>query len=91
MTAFLVADIARRGADQPRHGMFFHELRHIEADHRLFVVEQKFGERAAKFGFTDAGWTEKNKRADRPVLILQAGAGAAHGIGHGVNRARLGR
>jgi len=50
--------------------MFFHELRHIEADNRLFVVEEKFGERTAEFGFTDAGRAEKNKRADWPVLVL---------------------
>jgi hypothetical protein len=50
---------------------------------------KKFGERAAEFGFTDAGRAEKNERADRPVLILQAGARAAHRIGHGVNRAVL--
>ena len=69
--------------------MLFHELRHIEAHHRLFVVEEKFRQRPAQFGFTDAGRTEKDKRADRPVLVLQAGASAAHGVGHGVNRVVL--
>ena len=64
-------------------------LRHVEADHRLFVVEEKLGQRAAKFGFADAGRTEKDKRADRPILILQAGAGAAHGVGHGDDRVLL--
>jgi hypothetical protein len=41
--------------------MFLHELRHIQANHRLFVVEQKLGEGAAEFGFADAGGAEKNK------------------------------
>ena len=67
LPAFIVADVARRGADQPRYRMFFHVLRHVEADDRLLVVEEKLGQRPAKFGLTDAGGAEKDKRADGPV------------------------
>ena len=38
--AFLIADIARRRADQPRDRMLLHVLRHVDADERRLVVEQ---------------------------------------------------
>ena len=44
--AFLIADIAGRRADQARDRMLFHIFRHVEPDHRRFVVEQ---ERAKAF------------------------------------------
>ena len=39
--AFLVADIARRRADQARDGVLLHELAHVDAHHRGVVVEQE--------------------------------------------------
>ena len=39
--ALLVADIARRRADQPRDRVLLHVLGHVEADHRGLVVEQE--------------------------------------------------
>ena len=45
---------------------------------RRLVVEQEFGERLGQLGLADAGRPEEHERADRPVRILQAGAGAAH-------------
>jgi hypothetical protein len=39
--------------------MLFHELGHVQANHRLFVVEQKLGKRAAELGFADAGGPRK--------------------------------
>ena len=35
--------------------MLFHEFRHVDAHHRLFAVEQEFGERLAQLGLADAG------------------------------------
>ena len=42
ITAFLVANVARRRADQARDRMLLHELRHVDAHHRLFGIEQEF-------------------------------------------------
>ena len=53
--AFFVADVARRGADQPADGVPLHELAHVEPDHGVFVVEHHFGQGLAKLGFADAG------------------------------------
>ena len=84
--AFLIADIARRRADQPRDRVLLHELRHVDADHRGVVVEQECGERLGQLGLADAGGAQEQERADRPVRILQPGARAAHGIGDGAHR-----
>ena len=84
--ALLVADVARRRADQPRNRVLLHVLRHVDADERGFVVEQVFGERFGQLGLADAGGAEEHERADRPVRILQAGACAAHRGRNGSNR-----
>ena len=43
--ALVVADIARRRADQARHGVLLHELAHVDAHHGPLVVEQELRER----------------------------------------------
>ena len=88
-TALLVADIARRRADQPGDGVLLHELRHVDPDHRLVVVEQERGDRLAQLGLADAGRAQEQERADRPVRVLQAGPGPAHGVGHRLERLLL--
>ena len=60
--------------------VLLHVFAHVDADHGVLVVEEEFGERARELGFADAGRAEEDERADRPVLILQAGARAAHGV-----------
>ncbi len=57
VTAFLVADIARRRADQAADRVLFHELAHVDAHHRIGRVEQEFGERLAQLGLADASGT----------------------------------
>ena len=53
---------------------------------RVLVVEQEFGERAREFGLADAGWAEKDERADRPLGIAESGARTANGIGDSLQR-----
>ena len=55
LSGLVVADVARRRADHPRHGVLLLVLRHVDADHRLLVVEQELGERARQLGLADAG------------------------------------
>ena len=84
--AFLVADVARRRADQAGDGVLLHVFGHVDADHRVLVVEQELGQRLGQLGLADAGRAEEHERADRPVGVLQAGARAAHGGRHGLHR-----
>ena len=81
LARLLVADVARRRADQPRDGVLLLVLGHVDADHRVLVVEQELGERARQLGLADAGRAEEDEAAERTVRILQAGAGAADGVG----------
>ena len=55
LAALLVADVARRGADQARHGGLFHVFAHVDAHHGLLVVEQEVRERLGQFGLAHAG------------------------------------
>ena len=61
LSTLLVADVARRRADEPRNGVFLHVLAHVDADHRRFVVEQKLGQCAGELGLADAGWPHENE------------------------------
>ena len=71
VTAFLVADIARRRTDQARDRVLLHELAHVDAHHRVVAVEQKFGERFAQFRLADAGRAEEQKTSIGPIRIGQ--------------------
>ena len=54
LTALLVADIARRGADKTGNRVLFHKFRHIKADYGVFVAEHRRTECFAKLSFADA-------------------------------------
>ena len=55
----------------------------------LLVVEHELGQRLGQLGLAHAGGAEEQERADRPVGVLQAGAGPAHGVGDGGQRLLL--
>ena len=76
--AFVVADIARRRADQARDRVLLHVLGHVDADQRVLVVEQIGRQRLGQLGLADAGGPQEHERADRPVRVLQARARAPH-------------
>ena len=85
LAALLVADVAGRRADEPRHGVLLHVLRHVDADHRVLRVEHELRQRAGELGLADAGRAEEEERADRAVGVLQAGARAAQRVGDGLD------
>ena len=80
--SFPIDHVFSRAADHARHGVLLLVFRHVDADHRVLVVEQEFGERLAQFGFSDAGRAEENERADRAIAILQPGARPSHSVRH---------
>ena len=84
--SFLVADIARRRADQPRHGVLLLILRHVHAHHGALIVEQELGECARQLGLADAGRAQEQERAERAARILKPGPRAAHRVGHQPHR-----
>src|SRR5262245_734636 len=73
LAALVVADVTRRGTDQSGHGVLFHVLGHVDADHRLLAVEEELGEGAGELGLPHAGRAEEDERPDGAVGILDAG------------------
>ena len=61
LAAFLVADVSRRRADEPRHGVALHVLRHVDAHHGVLVVEEELRERASQLGLSDAGRSHEDE------------------------------
>src|SRR6266851_2559054 len=47
LPALFVSYIARRRADEARHGVLLHVLAHVNADHQFFVVEEKLRKRSS--------------------------------------------
>ena len=80
--ALVEADIAGRGADQPRDRVAFHIFRHVEP-HQLHAQGQ--GEAAGHLGFADAGGAGEEIAADGLFRLAQAGPGQLDGIGQGVD------
>ena len=86
LAGVVVADVARRSADETRDVVLLHELRHVELDHGFFAAEHELGQHARQVRLADAGGAEEHEHADRPARVLQAGAGAADGLGDAVDR-----
>src|SRR5262249_52466854 len=70
LAALLVADVPRRGADEPGDGVALLVLRHVEADDRPLVVEHELREGARELRLPDAGRAEEDEGADRTVRVL---------------------
>ena len=77
---FLVADVARRRADQARDGVTFHVLRHVDSHDCLVIVEQELGKRASKLGLSHASRAEEDERPQWLVRIGQAGPSATDSV-----------
>ena len=89
LPALVVADVARRRADQARYRVLFHILAHVDADHRVLAAKHRLGERFTELRLAHARGTEEEERPDRPFRILDADAPAADGARHGAHRVLL--
>ena len=88
-SALLVADIARRRADDFADAVLLHILRHVDADERLFVVKHKLGERFGELGLPHPGGPEEHKRGDGAVGVGDARAAAFDRVGDFLHRLGL--
>ena len=89
LAALLVADVARGRADEAGHRVLLHVLAHVDAHHVVLAVEERGREGAGELGLSDPGGPEEDERADRTLWVLEAGAGAEHGVGDGLDRLAL--
>src|SRR5471032_1340606 len=76
--ALVETNVARRRADQARHGVTLHVLGHVEAD-QLDAEDE--GQLLGHLGLADAGRTGEQEGADRLVGLAQAGARHLDGRG----------
>ena len=74
LAALFVADVSGRRADESANRVLLHVLRHVDPNHRLFIVEHERGHAARDLGFADAGRPEEDERADRPLRVLETRA-----------------
>src|SRR5581483_4993595 len=83
LTAFFVANVAGRCAEQTADRVLFAVLAHVDADQRILVVEHELGQRFRQFGLADARRPQEDERANGPTRVFQTAASAANGIGNG--------
>ncbi len=72
LTAFLIADIARRRSNQSGYRVLLHIFAHINADHVVFVIEQSFCQSFCQLGFTHTGRTQEEEGTDWTVRVGDA-------------------
>src|SRR5581483_2896264 len=83
LAALLVADVARRGSNEPRHRVPLLVLRHVDAHHRVLVVEQVLGQRFRQLRFAHAGGPQEDEAANGPARVLQPGPGTTDRVRDG--------
>ena len=81
LSAFFVADVSWRRADEARRGELLHVLGHVDLDECFAITEHEFGEALGEEGFSDAGGAEEDKGADWASGIFEVGSGSAKGFG----------
>ena len=81
LTAFLIAHVSGRRANETRHGELLHVLRHVDPNEVLLVVKQARGQRLGQLRFANARGAKEQKRAKRPVRILNTGSTSLDGLG----------
>ena len=86
LSAFVIANVSRRRANQPRYRMLLHVFGHVDPNHGMLVVKQKFRQRPCQFRFSHAGGPQEDERANRFIGIAQARARTPYRIGNPLQR-----
>ena len=86
LAALIVADVTGRRAEHPADGVALLVLAHVDADQRLFVVEQELGQRFRQLGLAHAAGAQEDEAADGPLRVLQPAASAAQRVGDRLDR-----
>ena len=89
LSAFAVSHVGRRRADQTDVGVFFHELRHVEADVGFGIIEQEAREFLHQMRFPDAGGSDEEEFSHRPIRVSETGLVAPNRVRQRQNRAVL--
>ena len=85
LATLLVAHVAGGRAHQPGHGVLLHVLGHVELDEVALVAEEELGQRLGQLGLAHARGAQEDERAAGALGVLEAGPGAADGLGDGLD------
>ena len=89
LAAFFVAHVAWRRADQSRHGVLLHVLRHIDPHDVLLIVEQLQRQLLRQLGFAHAGGAQEEEAARRLSFARKSRARAKNGVADRFNSCGL--
>ena len=80
LSGLLIADVSWRRAEQTRNRVLLLVFRHVDADHRVLVVEQERRQRARELSLAHARRSQKDEAAERAIRVLQTCACAPNRI-----------
>ena len=81
----VVADVARRRAEQARDRVLLHVLRHVEPQERGAVAEKVLGQQPGELGLADARGPEQQEHRERPRPPRDRRVGEPDAPRHGVD------
>src|SRR5215471_9845256 len=85
LAALVVAHVAWRTTEQAGHGMRFHVLRHVKADHSILTAEEFRGQRPGQLCLTDSGWAKEEERTNWTLRVLQSSARSTNSASNGAD------
>ena len=85
LTAFFIAHISGRRANEPGDGEFLHILGHIDPHQIVFIVKQGLCQGLGKLRFTHASGAQEQEGTNGPVGILNTGTASLDGFGNGLH------
>mmetsp|Transcript_23947 Transcript_23947/g.77067 ORF Transcript_23947/g.77067 Transcript_23947/m.77067 type:complete len:289 (+) Transcript_23947:1292-2158(+) len=80
LAAGFIADVTRRGSEEPRHGELLRVLAHVDAYKGIRVVEDFFREGLGELGFSDARGPQEREGRHGARRVAQSGLGPSHGV-----------
>ena len=72
LSALIIAHVSRRRTNEAGGGELLLVLRHINAGHHVFIIEEVVREGFRQLGFTHTRCAEENERTNRAFRVLQA-------------------
>src|SRR5262249_32490584 len=86
LAAFFVANVSRGRSDQAGDRVLLHVFGHVDANHGVLIVKQKFSQSAGEFSFADTSRAEEDEAANWPFGVAKSSARAADRISHALQR-----
>ena len=80
LTAFFVAHVSRRRANQAADRVLLHVFAHVESNQRIIITKQEVGKCFCELGLAHAGWAEEDERTAWTLWVFEARACATNAL-----------